>query len=36
MESKAIRHYVTLKRFELSKLNEMELEDARNWLVELF
>ena len=35
-ESKAIEHYVTLKRFELSKLCEMEIEEARTWLVELF
>ena len=35
-ESKAIEHCVTLKRFELSRLNEMELEESRTWLVELF
>ncbi|KAJ5649330.1 fluG protein [Penicillium longicatenatum] len=36
MESKVIRHYLNLKRFELLKLNEMEIEEARNWLVKLF
>ncbi|KAK2767827.1 hypothetical protein FQN54_003988 [Arachnomyces sp. PD_36] len=36
MESKVIRQYLDLKRFELLKLKEMKIEEARKWLVELF
>jgi glutamine synthetase len=36
MESNVIRHYLNIKRLETSKLKEMEIEEARNWLVELF
>ncbi|KAM4065355.1 glutamine synthetase, catalytic domain-containing protein [Hirsutella rhossiliensis] len=36
MESQVIRHYLEMKRFELSKLTQMGADEARSLLIELF